>query len=101
MAEKLLKLIIYYSEVDYMVNIQNSVALLCKNKQKIEIKNMLYISTLQMKCIGINLGKYKIYVEENYKTMVNKIEYTQMGRDSKFMGIKIQYCKDICSSHDF
>lgn len=22
-----------------------------------------------------------------------------MGRDSKFMGIKIQYCKDVCSSH--
>ena len=51
MAEKLLKLIIYYSKLEYMVNIQNSVALLyTKNKQ---VKLRIYF-----------IGKYEIYMRK-------------------------------------
>ena len=67
LTEKILELIIYCSKVaEYMVNMQKSIAFLYTNNKQVksEIKNIIYISTPQMKYIGINLSKYNIYMRK-------------------------------------
>ena len=75
---KLLQLISEFSKVEgYKINTQKSLAFLCTNNEKSEIKESIpfTIATKRIKYLGINLSKEtKELYRENYKILMKEIK---------------------------